>query len=262
MSRRCVVFGARFGYDARSLTCRRVGGKRESTCHTWSPSLIWSRLRRRPAISANRLRARASKKPSTSRLPGCLRGLRFAAPCFFGHCKAWEGLAESAKHNSCHMDKPLILSLDSHGVPHRWISWQQACFYYAKNLVAWTLGDETFTYYGGISRPTAAGVRPGAALCALRSEQGRVPDPHQPPHSRRPDGVPEAAPGVAFAVGPRACLISGAIAAFTCWNGTSRGACGSPTISCAPITCGRRSIRSRNRAMRSFDCMPLSWNIL
>jgi hypothetical protein len=52
------------------------------------------------------------------------------------------------------MDKPLILSLDAHGVPHRWISWQQACFYYAKNLVAWTLGEETFTYYGGISRIT------------------------------------------------------------------------------------------------------------
>ena len=52
------------------------------------------------------------------------------------------------------MDSPLILSLDAHGVPHRWISWQQACFYYAKNLVAWTLGDETFTYYGGISRIT------------------------------------------------------------------------------------------------------------
>ncbi len=52
------------------------------------------------------------------------------------------------------MDSPLILSLDAHGVPHRWISWQQACFYYAKNLVAWTLGDMTFTYYGGISRLT------------------------------------------------------------------------------------------------------------
>src|SRR5256714_6862696 len=52
------------------------------------------------------------------------------------------------------MDKPLILSLDAHGVPHRWISWQQACFYYAKNLVAWTLGDATFTYYGGMSRLT------------------------------------------------------------------------------------------------------------
>jgi hypothetical protein len=54
------------------------------------------------------------------------------------------------------MDSPLILSLDAHGVPHRWISWQQACFYYAKNLVAWTLGEETFTYYGGTCAPIAA----------------------------------------------------------------------------------------------------------
>jgi hypothetical protein len=67
---------------------------------------------------------------------------------------------DTAWHNAsrsiilANMDSPLILSLDAHGVPHRWISWQQACFYYAKNLVAWTLGDETFTYYGGISRLT------------------------------------------------------------------------------------------------------------
>jgi len=54
------------------------------------------------------------------------------------------------------MDGPLILSLDAHGVPHRWISWQQACFYYAKNLVAWTLGERTFTFYGGISRATGS----------------------------------------------------------------------------------------------------------
>ncbi len=40
---------------------------------------------------------------------------------------------------------PLILTLDNHGVPHRWVTWQQACFYYAKNLVAWTLGVESFT---------------------------------------------------------------------------------------------------------------------
>ena len=54
------------------------------------------------------------------------------------------------------MDAPLILTLDSHGVPHRWVNWQQACFYYAKNLVAWTLGREAFTVYGGISRATGA----------------------------------------------------------------------------------------------------------
>lgn len=51
-------------------------------------------------------------------------------------------------------EAPLILTLDFHGVPHRWVTWQQACFYYAKNLVAWTLGREAFTVHGGISRMT------------------------------------------------------------------------------------------------------------
>ena len=36
------------------------------------------------------------------------------------------------------------------------MTWQQACFYYAKNLVAWTLGCEAFTVYGGLSRATGA----------------------------------------------------------------------------------------------------------
>src|SRR5436190_14043414 len=49
---------------------------------------------------------------------------------------------------------PLILTLDNHGVPHRWVNWQQACFYYAKNLVAWTLGEQEFVFHGGISRAT------------------------------------------------------------------------------------------------------------
>src|SRR5260370_8574806 len=53
---------------------------------------------------------------------------------------------------------PLILTLDNHGVPHRWVTWQQACFYYAKNLVAWTLGEREVAFHGGISR--APGRRP------------------------------------------------------------------------------------------------------
>ena len=40
---------------------------------------------------------------------------------------------------------PLVLTLDTHGVPHRWITWQHACFYYAKDQVAWTLGEHAFT---------------------------------------------------------------------------------------------------------------------
>jgi hypothetical protein len=49
---------------------------------------------------------------------------------------------------------PLILTLDMHGVPHRWVTWQHACFYHAKDQVAWSVGDRAFTVYGGISRVT------------------------------------------------------------------------------------------------------------
>ena len=44
---------------------------------------------------------------------------------------------------------PLILTLDQHGVPHRWVTWQQAVWYYAKERIAWELGKEAFTVYGG-----------------------------------------------------------------------------------------------------------------
>jgi len=40
---------------------------------------------------------------------------------------------------------PLILTLDQHGVPHRWVTWQQAVWYYAKERVAWELGRQAFT---------------------------------------------------------------------------------------------------------------------
>jgi 5-methylcytosine-specific restriction endonuclease McrA len=51
-------------------------------------------------------------------------------------------------------DVPLILTLDNNGVPNRWVSWQQACFYYAKNLIAWSMGEQAFTVYGGVNRVT------------------------------------------------------------------------------------------------------------
>src|SRR4030088_609359 len=49
---------------------------------------------------------------------------------------------------------PLILTLDQHGVPHRWVTWQQAVWYYAKERVAWELGREAFTFMGGRSHRT------------------------------------------------------------------------------------------------------------
>ncbi|HLU77238.1 MAG TPA: HNH endonuclease [Burkholderiales bacterium] len=68
-------------------------------------------------------------------------------------------------------DVPLILTLDNHGVPHRWVTWQQACFYYAKNLVAWTLGDVAFTAHGGISRLTGERSRiTGHSIIAIKGK--------------------------------------------------------------------------------------------
>jgi len=52
------------------------------------------------------------------------------------------------------MAHPLILTLDQNGFPHRWISWQHACVYVARDLVAWDAGDTSFTFYGGLSRIT------------------------------------------------------------------------------------------------------------
>jgi hypothetical protein len=51
---------------------------------------------------------------------------------------------------------PLILTLDQHGSPHRWVSWQHACFYYAKDLVAWAIGEHSFVFHGGTNRTTGA----------------------------------------------------------------------------------------------------------
>ena len=44
---------------------------------------------------------------------------------------------------------PLILTLDQNGIPHRWVTWQHAVWYYAKERVAWETGSEAFTVNGG-----------------------------------------------------------------------------------------------------------------
>jgi hypothetical protein len=47
-----------------------------------------------------------------------------------------------------------VLALDAAGAPHRWISVEDAVFYKAKDLVAWEVGDEIFTFYGGTNART------------------------------------------------------------------------------------------------------------
>ena len=48
----------------------------------------------------------------------------------------------------------LILTLDSTGYPNSWMSWQDAVLLKVKGLIAWELGEEEYTFRGGISRMT------------------------------------------------------------------------------------------------------------
>jgi len=47
---------------------------------------------------------------------------------------------------------PLILRLDITGWPQRWIPWQHAVVLDAREMIAWTAGERTFTFRGGINR--------------------------------------------------------------------------------------------------------------
>lgn len=49
---------------------------------------------------------------------------------------------------------PLILRLDVTGSPLRWIPWQDAVCLYSKNRIAWTAGQQEFTFFGGLSQRT------------------------------------------------------------------------------------------------------------
>ena len=47
---------------------------------------------------------------------------------------------------------PLILRLDIAGRPQRWIPWQDAVVLDSREMIAWTAGERTFTFYGGVNR--------------------------------------------------------------------------------------------------------------
>ena len=65
---------------------------------------------------------------------------------------------------------PLILTLDAHGVPYRWVTWQHACFYYAKSRIAWSLGGEAFRVFGGIDHAGKRSCIVGASIIAIHGK--------------------------------------------------------------------------------------------
>jgi len=83
--------------------------------------------------------------------------------------------------------RPWILTLDINGRPHRWVSWQAACTYHARGMVAWSIGDEAFRIMGGTSRVT--GERSSMSSQSIIAIKGRALRPASfrqvPPLSNR-----------------------------------------------------------------------------
>ncbi len=52
------------------------------------------------------------------------------------------------------MTSPMILRLDISGTPMTWIPWEEAVNLYSRDMIAWTAGNNMFTFYGGICRLT------------------------------------------------------------------------------------------------------------
>jgi 5-methylcytosine-specific restriction endonuclease McrA len=66
----------------------------------------------------------------------------------------------------------LILTLDMAGVPSRWVVVEDAITYYARHMVAWSLGNVVATYHGGMSRLT--GTRSELSTRSIIAIKGAV----------------------------------------------------------------------------------------
>ncbi len=70
----------------------------------------------------------------------------------------------------------LILRTNISGQPMGWINWQEAVLLYAKDQVAWTLGDKPLRYYGGINRVSnTRSYMDVHSIVAAKGEVGRAP---------------------------------------------------------------------------------------
>lgn len=71
-------------------------------------------------------------------------------------------------------EHPLILQLDAAGNPCRWMTYEDAAYYKAKDLIAWTVGEDEFTIYGGENRIT--GRQSSMDLNTIIAVKGEIGD--------------------------------------------------------------------------------------
>lgn len=82
---------------------------------------------------------------------------------------------------------PLILRLDISGSPVRWIPWQDAVNLYSREMIAWTAGDSSFTFFGGTSRATGlrSSVQINSIIAVKRSKKTKHVKRTVPPLTNR-----------------------------------------------------------------------------
>jgi len=68
-------------------------------------------------------------------------------------------------------DATLILKLDVTGQPLRWIPWQHAVVLDSREMIAWSAGENRFTFRGGVSRLT--GRRSEVTVHSIIAVKGR-----------------------------------------------------------------------------------------
>ena len=62
-----------------------------------------------------------------------------------------------------------VLALDISGLPLRWISYEDAISYHAKELVAWSLGDVVAKFHGGIQKSGIKSYLETPSIIAVKS---------------------------------------------------------------------------------------------
>lgn len=72
---------------------------------------------------------------------------------------------------------PLVLALDVAGQPGRWINHEQSAYYYAKDLVAWSMSPVEFTLRGGTNART--GEQSKLTMNTIIAVRGQVSGRHR-----------------------------------------------------------------------------------
>lgn len=93
-----------------------------------------------------------------------------------------------------------VLSLDSHGRAMSWIHWQEATCLYARDAVAWTLGEPCMRVHGGTNRLT--GDRSVIELHPIIATRGH-------PRNRALDPTPALTNSALFARDAYLCMYCG-----------------------------------------------------